>query len=83
MSDNIGLTTMPPTGKRWHRNDFTDLDIPKGYRPLLHGEHPQRGDECEDAPHMTTGERWYKHFTTEHWVASQHTRKVRTQRPIL
>lgn len=35
----------PPAGKSWHRNDFTEDMLPEGWRPLLKGEMPVKGDE--------------------------------------
>ena len=35
----------PPNGIRWHRYDFTEEDLPDGWRPLLIGELHQEGDE--------------------------------------
>jgi hypothetical protein len=33
----------PPEG-RWHRVDWEEAELPQGWRPLLDGELPQRGD---------------------------------------
>jgi len=36
----------PPEGREWHRGaEFTEADLPEGYRPLLRGEVVLRGDE--------------------------------------
>ena len=34
-----------PEGAEWHRQDFTQDDLPPGYRPLLFGECDYTGDE--------------------------------------
>jgi len=35
----------PPDGQEWHRTDWTEGDLPEGWRPLLKGEVYQNGDE--------------------------------------
>lgn len=35
----------PPAGKKWHREDFEEADLPPGYRPLMLDELPVMGDE--------------------------------------
>lgn len=35
----------PPAGRRWHRDDFTEADLPEGWRPLLKEERIEKGDE--------------------------------------
>lgn len=38
---------VPPAGQRWHRVDFTEADLPEGWRPLLWDEDVEKGDEWE------------------------------------
>ena len=34
----------PPPGRKWHRDDWAEKDLPDGWRPVLMGEKIQRGD---------------------------------------
>ena len=49
----------PPEGKQWHRGaEFTEADLPEGYRPLLAGEETLIGDEvwaCGLGPWVPNG----------------------------
>lgn len=38
----------PPAGQQWHRTDWTEADLPEGWRPLMHGEYPDGNDEVFD-----------------------------------
>lgn len=59
----------------WHREDFTGDDIPRGYRPALHGETEQPGDE-----EFIRG-RWCLVTGTCSGLGGGHN-KVRTTRPL-
>lgn len=37
----------PPEGRQWHCTDWTEGMLPEGYRPLLHGETAEPGDEIQ------------------------------------
>lgn len=67
----------PPAGKRWHRDDFQEEDLPEGFRPLMKGEVPLTGDEWR------SDRGWLKQTpeTDNTELASYHT-KHRTRRPL-
>jgi hypothetical protein len=43
----VWMLPKAPAGKRWHSLDFDEADLPPGYRPLLDGEMPMKGDEVK------------------------------------
>lgn len=78
----------PPDGREWHRSaEFTEADLPEGYRPMLVGETAIDGDEFlpyrEDAPvgwltRVTGG-----NVNCNIWLDSEAISKHRTKRPLL
>ncbi len=60
-----------------HRLDFTEADLPEGYRPLLLMEHRQKGDQYWDS----ISSAWLECMTCFNPARDNHN-KLRTRRPL-
>lgn len=67
----------PPAGKRWHREDFCEADLPEGWRPLLEGEDIHAGDEW-----LTCSGVWQSQMSFEKGGLYSGVQKHRTRRPL-
>ncbi len=67
----------PPAGQRWHRDDFTEQDLPEGWRPFLKFEETHPGCECFD------DNKWRAFTSTMGCkLESSWQMKFRTRRPL-
>lgn len=75
----------PPAGKKWQRQDFTEADLPPGYRPFLDGEKREADDEMLS---FGSPQAWTKYSVMQknkeypdgHAYSSSN--KTRTKRPL-
>ncbi len=71
----------PPEGREWHRTDWTEKMLPKGWRPLLLNEQRDKADEVYGM--WNTGP-WtrYGEMNTADSFARDASNYTRTQRPL-
>lgn len=75
------MPVCPLPGRKWHRDDFTEADLPEGWRPLMESEMAEPGDEM-----FGRTQKWGEAFA--HGLnpaipnALQSTYKLRTRRPL-
>lgn len=68
----------PPPGREWHRTDWTRDMLPKGYRPLLNHERPERGDEV-----LMSSSVWQQQDAQQLELPADYTQNhQRTTRPL-
>lgn len=77
----------PPEGKQWHRGaEFTEADLPEGYRPMLVGETAIDGDEFlpykEGTPVFWLTRTTGINVNCNIWLDSEAISKHRTKRPL-
>ena len=75
----------PPAGKKWQRQDFTEADLPPGYRPFLDGEKHEADDEMLSFGSPQTWTKYSvmqknKEYPDGHAYSSSN--KTRTKRPL-
>jgi len=75
-----GFRPLLPT-ERNHRDDFTEADLPEGWRPLLKGEHVEDGvDEWGQDGHFEKADGWSGYESLPDWAIKGCF--IRTRRPL-